>query len=165
MWAWEEIIDSEVWTFVETGPACAVIPVKRQNGQVLITLLREERLSGKKEIKTIGGFCKEGEGTWAAATRILREETEIKMETGSKLKSLTKMIGYDTIRTPIEIVIVTGFAEYAHRVKIETIKISLEEAKDIALGCTKEKVNDETTRTAILMLWILEKEGGLDWID
>lgn len=156
MRAWEKIVGKDRFTFVETGPAVSIIPIRRRSdGQLELVLLREERIeTGQVLIKAPGGYLR-GRQISEAANEILTNETGLSCD--HYVEFIREMAGFTTVKLPIATwLALTSFAY--PKIEPGCMVITLDNAVELVL---KNQIQCQATCDALMRLWILEKSGEL----
>ncbi len=156
MRAWERVVGKDRFTFVETGPAVSVIPIRRRpDGQVELILLREERAETEQAlIKAPGGYLR-GRQINQAANEILTKETGLSCD--RYIEFIREMAGFTTVKLPIATwLALTSFA--SPKIEPGCMVITLDNAVELVL---KNRIQCQATCDALMRLWILEKSGEL----
>lgn len=148
MIGWEETIDGDRWTFIETGPAVCVIPFRRIQGNGLELLLIREKRLGKTILKTASCYLR-GLDPIDGANKILLEEAGA---TTQKLSILCpEMVGFDVIHLPITLFLAHGW-EITQKGTAENIVIGLDQVVEKVLN---NEVGDQAAVDAILRIYVL----------
>lgn len=153
MRAWRETIEGAVFTFVETGPAMLILPVRRNANRIIELLLIEEYREevDKYVLKGLGGYLR-GLEARVAAPEILLRETGLRCEEFKLF--IAEMNGFTTVRLPICTYLALGWNE--KELPIHCISTNLVQATEMVL---ENRIGDQATSDAILRMYALEQMG------
>jgi len=159
MWGWEETIKGKRWTFIETGPAVCVIPLRnRKKGKDnLELLLIQEKRSKKTQLKAVGQYLR-GLKPAEAATQALLEEAGVTTQQLSVL--CPKMVGFDVIHLPITLFLGYGW-DVVKEGTAQNIIIELEQAVEKVLN---NEIGDQAAVDAILLIYVLHRRNRLPYL-
>lgn len=156
MFAWEEMRNGEKWTFVETGPAITVVPIRRKGTALEILLTQERRSHGKRVLKAVGQYLR-GRTPIEGAEQALLEEAGV---TVSRLFILcNEMVGFEVIRLPITILLGIDW-QIIKEGSAQRAILSLDEAIEKVF---QNKIGDQSTVDCVLRIDALSRRNRLPW--
>jgi hypothetical protein len=154
MSAWEEIRNGEKWTFVETGPAITVIPIRKKGSSLEILLTQERRSNGKRVLKAVGQYLR-GRATIEGTKQALLQEAGV---TVSRLFVMcNEMVGFEVIRLPITILVGVNW-QIVQEGTAQRVILSLDEAMEKVF---QNKIGDQSTVDGLLRIDALYRRNRL----
>lgn len=156
MKVWLEEIGDSTYAKVETGAAACVLPYRRVGKELFVTLLSELRpeAENKRCIKTVGGYCKEGESQVMCARRNLFTKLGIESD---PLSCAGTMLGYTVVTIPIAYFVCEDWRIVSESAaNCERVEMPLRDALDLAL---RGEVLDDCTRVSIMHLALLYRDN------
>ncbi len=153
----EEVIGNSRITYVETGPAVSVLPIRRENdGMLYITLVEERGRSDTDQplLKSPGGYLR-GRDRETAAEEILKQKAGI---TCVCLYALYEnMEGFTTIRLPIASYLVLQWTIISVGTA-KRVEMLLDDAIEMVL---KQEIRDQHNADVIMRLALLDERNRL----
>lgn len=143
-----KVIGGDTWTFVETGPAVAILPVRKAlNGEIQVLLIRERRHSGLT-LKMAGGYLR-GKGVQEMAHSLLAEEAGVR--TSGLYQLYSEMTGFEVVKLPISVLIADNWEVFQQgSAQREVVRLN-DAIGEVLIG----GVGDQCTTDALMRLHIM----------